>query len=84
MSKSYPFINVKEFIFWANQNCAICCRAGTLAIPGSSTCEFFEAIASSMCVSKVDVPDEIAERLGQVGNGLFELCQQCPEREVSA
>lgn len=84
MSKSYLFLNLKEFISWANCNCACCSKSGTLAIPGSSECDIFEAIAVSILSSKIDVPREIAKRFGEISSGKIEVYPLCPEREVVA
>lgn len=82
MSKSHPFLNAKEFISWANCNCACCSKSGTLAIPGSSRCEIFEAIAESVCMPKIEINSEIAKRFGEIRSGRIEVYPLCPEREA--
>lgn len=70
-------LNSTEFTGWMHRNCWECKKAGDASVPGSSSCDFFEALLD--CACGFEIPQEVAIRFGRIEKGEFRVYKKCPE-----
>lgn len=78
MTRNQPFSNASVYCGWTYHNCDRCTKAGDAGIPGSSSCDIFEAIHDA--AGGIDIPDEVALRFGEIDDERFSAWRDCPER----